>query len=59
MSYLSRGKTVKYVKPAPPPPPKKTPTPTPKKPSPKKPKIITTVKTPTVKAAPKAVVKPT
>jgi len=59
MSYLSRGKTKKYVKPAPPPPPKKAPTPTPKKPSPKKPKIITTVKAPTVKAAPKPVAKPT
>jgi len=60
MSYLTRGKTKKYVKPAPPPPPKKAPTPpTPKKPSPKKPKIITTVKAPTVKAAPKPVAKPT
>ena len=64
MSYLSRGKTIKYVKPARvhvPPPPKKAPTPkpTPKKPSPKKPKIVTTVKAPTVKAAPKPVAKPT
>ena len=56
MSYLTRGKTKKYVKPAPPPPPKKAPTP--KKPSPKKPKIVTTVKKPTVvKGPPK--VKPT
>jgi len=56
MSYLTRGKTKKYVKPAPPPPPKKAPTP--KKPSPKKPKIVVTVKKPTVvKGPPKA--KPT
>ena len=56
MSYLTRGKTKKYVKPAPPPAPKKAPTP--KKPSPKKPKIVTTVKAPTVvKGPPK--VKPT
>ena len=57
MSYLSRGKTKKYVKPAPPPPPKKAPTP--KKPSPKRPKIVTTVRAPPVKAAPKPVAKPT
>jgi len=57
MSYLTRGKTKKYVKPAPPPPPKKAPTP--KKPSPKKPKIVKTVKAPTVKAAPKPIAKPT
>jgi len=57
MSYLTRGKTKKYVKPAPPPPPSLKP-PTPKKPSPKKPKKIVTVKKPTVvKGPPK--VKPT
>ena len=55
MSYLTRGKTKKYVKPAPPTPQK---APTPKKPSPKKPKIVVTVKKPTVvKGPPK--VKPT
>jgi len=56
MSYLTRGKTKKYVKPAPPPPPKKAPTPKP--PSPKKPKKIVTVKKPTVVTGPPKV-KPT
>jgi len=58
MSYLTRGKTKKYSPPPKPTPPPPT-APTPKKPSPKKPKIITTVKAPTVTAAPKAVTKPT